>query len=343
MEHPDLAIVILNWNGKRFLEQFLPSVVAHSSPYRIVVADNASTDDSVTFVTANYPQIEIVINAENGGFAKGYNDALKKITAEFYLLLNSDVEVTAGWLEPLLQLMKQPDLAGCQPKIKAWNKRDSFEHAGASGGFVDKYFFPFCRGRILSAIEEDHGQYDYPTHIFWATGACMLIRSEVYWRAGALDERFFAHMEEIDLCWRAQRMGYRFAVAPDSVVYHVGGGTLNYLSPKKTYLNFRNSLLMIHKNYDGLLFWLLFRRMSLDGIAAIVFLFKGQFAHFWAVFKAHMSFYRLLPGSIQERKKTAEFTGKITSGKFRGSILYARYIQRIYSFEKLNQRLFRND
>lgn len=343
MTQPDLAIVILNWNGKRFLEQFLPSVVAHSAPHRIVVADNASTDDSVAFVQQTYPGIEIVINEQNGGFAKGYNDALKNVKADFYLLLNSDVEVTEGWLEPLLKMTEDPKLAGCQPKIKAWHKRDAFEHAGASGGYVDKYFFPFCRGRIFSTIEEDHGQYDYPTTIFWATGACMLIRSDVYWKAGALDERFFAHMEEIDLCWRAQRMGYHFAVAPQSVVYHVGGGTLNYLSPKKTYLNFRNSLLMIHKNYDGWLFWLLFRRMSLDGVAAIVFLFKGQFAHFWAVFTAHMSFYKLLSSSIRERKNTASFTEKITVGKFRGSILFARYIQRIHAFEKLNQRLFKND
>jgi GT2 family glycosyltransferase len=343
MAHPDLAIVILNWNGQRFLEQFLPAVIAHSAPHRVVLADNASTDDSVVFVKNHFPSVEIVVNAENGGFAKGYNDALKQVNAEFYLLLNSDVEVTEGWLEPLLEAMNDPKVAGCQPKINAFHRKEHFEHAGASGGFIDRFFFPFCRGRIFSAIESDHGQYNYPSDIFWATGACMLIRSEVYWGAGGLDERFFAHMEEIDLCWRSQRMGHRFMVIPSSTVYHVGGGTLDYLSPRKTYLNFRNSLLMIHKNYDGMLFWMLFRRMSLDGIAATVFLFKGQLPHFWAVFTAHMSFYKLIPSSRIERKKYAHLKGEISVGKYRGSILFARYIQGVKDFSKLNQRLFKND
>lgn len=343
MEHADLAIVILNWNGKKFLERFLPDVVRFSEPYRVVVADNASTDDSLAYVREHHPGVEIVVNDSNGGFAKGYNDALKKVTAEFYLLLNSDVEVTEGWLEPLMETMKDPTIAGCQPKIKSFDRRGEFEHAGACGGYVDKDYFPFCRGRIFDAIEADHGQYDYPTTVFWATGACMLIRSEVYWKADGLDERFFAHMEEIDLCWRAQRMGYQFKAIPSAVVYHVGGGTLSYLSPRKTYLNFRNSLLMIYKNYEKPLFSMLFRRLVIDGIAAISFLLRGNFSHFWAVYRAHMSFYRLLPSSRRERKKYRHLPGTATSGKYNGSVVVAKFLKKIHSFEKLNQRLLEND
>lgn len=343
MEHADLAIVILNWNGRNFLERFLPSVVACSQPYHVIVADNASTDDSVAYLEAHHPGVEVITNEVNGGFAKGYNDALKKVDAEFYVLLNSDVEVTEGWLEPLLRAMKDPNVAGCQPKIKAWDRRDEFEHAGACGGYIDRYCYPFCRGRIFDAIEKDRGQYDYETPVFWATGACMLIRSSVYWEGGALDERFFAHMEEIDLCWRAQRMGYYFKAVPSSVVYHVGGGTLSYMSPRKTYLNFRNSLLMIHKNHDGFVSWMLFRRLILDGIAACVFLAKGQLRHFLAVLRSHFSYYSLIFSSVSERRKYKHLTGKVTIGRYRGSVLYAKFIQKIGSFEKLNQRLMKND
>lgn len=340
MQNPDIAVVILNWNGKQFLEQFLPQVIAYSKPYRVVLADNASTDDSVLWVKTQFPDLEIVINSENGGFAKGYNDALKCIQADYYLLLNSDVEVTENWLEPLVETMKNEQLAGCQPKIRSYKQRDSFEHAGASGGFIDKYHYPFCRGRMMDHIEKDHGQYDFQSKIFWATGACMLIRSSVYWECGGLDERFFAHMEEIDLCWRAQRLGYEFEVDPRSVVYHVGGGTLNYLNPKKTYLNFRNSLLMIHKNQRNALFYVLFRRMLLDGLAAFVFILKGQFSHFWAVFKAHLSFYRMLPSSISIRKewKKRDLGQPVTF--YRGSILWAIYLQKVTKFSDLNQRKF---
>lgn len=343
MKHADLAIVILNWNGKKFLERFLPDVVRFSQPYRVIVADNASTDDSVAYVKAHHPDVEIVINDVNGGFAKGYNDALKRIEAEFYLLLNSDVEVTEGWLEPLVEAMNDPKTAGCQPKIRSFDRRNEFEHAGACGGYVDRFYFPFCRGRIFDAIEPDNGQYDYPTTIFWATGACMLIRSEVYWKTGGLDERFFAHMEEIDLCWRTQRMGYHFRAVPSSVVYHVGGGTLSYLSPRKSYLNFRNSLLMIYKNYEKPLFLIMLTRLFIDGIAAVTFLLRGNFRHFGAVFNAHVSFYRLLPSSIRERRKYRHLTGVATQGKYRGSVVYAKFIQKTWSFEKLNQRLLENE
>lgn len=337
---PDIAVVILNWNGKSYLEQFLPQVIAYSKPYRVVLADNASTDDSVSWTKSQFPELEIVVNSENGGFAKGYNDALKLVSADYYVLLNSDVEVTENWLEPLVETMRDEQIAGCQPKVRSFKLRDSFEHAGASGGFLDKYHYPFCRGRLIDHIEKDEGQYDFPTKIFWATGACMLIRSSVYWECGGLDERFFAHMEEIDLCWRAHRLGYEFAVNPASLVYHVGGGTLNYLNPKKTFLNFRNSLLMIHKNQRSGLLYVLFRRMLLDGLAALVFLFRGQFTHFGAVFKAHMSFYSMLSSSnrIRSEWKKRDLGSPIQF--YRGSLLWAIYIQKVKKFSDLNQRKF---
>ena len=340
MQNPDIAVVILNWNGLHFLEQFLPEVIMHSKPFRVVLADNASTDDSVSWTKEHFPELEIVVNSSNGGFAKGYNDALKQIQADYYVLLNSDVEVSENWLSPLVETMKNQEVAGCQPKVHSFKLRDTFEHAGASGGFLDKYHYPFCRGRIMDHVEKDEGQYDYPSKIFWATGACLMIRSNIYWEAGGLDERFFAHMEEIDLCWRIQRMGLHFEVNPQSVVYHVGGGTLNYMNPKKTFLNFRNSLLMIHKNQRTALTYVLFRRFCFDGLAALIFLLKGQFPHFSAVFKAHMSFYNLLPSSVKERRKWKKLDKKTPVSFYRGSILWALYIQKVTKFTDLNQRKF---
>ena len=340
MQNPDIAVVILNWNGLHFLEQFLPEVIMHSKPFRVVLADNASTDDSVSWTKEHFPELEIVVNSSNGGFAKGYNDALKQIQADYYVLLNSDVEVSENWLSPLVETMKNQEVAGCQPKVHSFKLRDTFEHAGASGGFLDKYHYPFCRGRIMVHVEKDEGQYDYPSKIFWATGACLMIRSNIYWEAGGLDERFFAHMEEIDLCWRIQRMGLHFEVNPQSVVYHVGGGTLNYMNPKKTFLNFRNSLLMIHKNQRTALTYVLFRRFCFDGLAALIFLLKGQFPHFSAVFKAHMSFYNLLPSSVKERRKWKKLDKKTPVSFYRGSILWALYIQKVTKFKDLNQRKF---
>lgn len=346
MEFSNVAIVILNWNGKVYLEQFLPTVLKYSENARIIVADNASTDDSISFLKANFPQVEIVQNEVNGGFAKGYNDALSKVRAKveakYYVLLNSDIEVTENWLKaPVEFLEKHEKVAACQPKILSYNRKTHFEHAGAAGGFIDRNFFPFCRGRILEAVEEDLGQYDFETEIFWASGACMFIRSQAYWQVNGLDEDFFAHMEEIDMCWRLKRLSWSIFAIPQSIVYHVGGGTLAYESPKKTYLNFRNSLYMITKNYEGLLIPRLFHRMALDGLAGIVFLLKGKFNHCWAVFMSHMHFYKNAALFMKKRKELKKKSSPVSKiGFYRGSILWATYFKRISVFDKLNKRLF---
>jgi GT2 family glycosyltransferase len=300
-----VAVVILNWNGKSFLEKFLPSVAAcNSSVSQIIVADNASTDDSVAFLKENYPGIKIIINKENGGFAKGYNDALKLIDAEYYILLNSDVEVTKGWIDSVIQLMdSDKNIAACQPKIKAYHNKELFEYAGAAGGFIDKFGYPFCRGRILDHIEADLGQYNDVREVFWASGACMFIRSECFHKLNGFDEDFFAHMEEIDLCWRLKNLGYKIMYCPDSTVYHVGGGTLSKTSPRKTYLNFRNNLQLICKNHPEEFFvFKLLWRMVLDGIAGGKFLLSGQFSHFIAILKAHFSFYSTFSKTMEKRK-----------------------------------------
>lgn len=337
----EVSIVILNWNGRKYLQQFLPSVIAHSGNARIILADNASTDDSVEYVKVHYPLIEIIVNESNGGFAKGYNDALKRIDSELYLLLNSDIEVTENWLEPLVEVMSDKSIAGCQPKILSHSQKDKFEHAGASGGFLDVHYYPFCRGRIFDSVESDIGQYDSVTEVFWASGAALMIRSDVFHKLGGFDESFFAHMEEIDLCWRAKKLGYTFYVAPKSVVYHVGGGTLSYFSPRKTYLNFRNSLYMIVKNHEGWLFPKLIIRMKIDGIAGIRFLTKGELKNFMAVIKAHFSMYANLSTLLHKRKQLKNTATKSTKiGSYTGSILWAYYFKGVKEFSKLNQRLF---
>ncbi len=303
-----VAVVILSWNGKKFLEQFLPSVVQHSSPQlcEVIVADNCSTDDSVAFVQANFPTVRIIQNQRNNGFAGGYNDALKHVKSPYYVLLNQDVEVTPNWVEAVIDEMERDkNIAAAQPKLRAFNQRDYFEYAGASGGYLDRNSYAFCRGRIFNEIEKDTGQYDDVKDIFWATGACMFVRSEIYWQAGALDEDFFAHQEEIDLCWRIKNMGYRIIVAPASVVYHVGGGSLPQGNPRKTYLNFRNNLMMMFKNLSGsTLVFRMFWRFVLDGVAAFHSIFKnGNFNDFGAILKAHFAFYAALPALIKKRNK----------------------------------------
>lgn len=335
-----VAVVILNWNGEKFLESFLPSVVACNTFYsRIILADNASTDNSVNFVRNNFPNVEIIQNTSNGGFAKGYNDALKQVSEEYYILLNSDVEVTPGWIDGIIQMMNDdPSIAACQPKIKAYHDKKMFEYAGAAGGFIDKYGYPFCRGRILEKTEPDEGQYNDVREIFWATGACLFIRSKCYHEVHGFDEDFFAHMEEIDLCWRLKNLGYKIMYCPTSTVYHVGGGTLNKASSKKTYLNFRNNLILLCKNHPSqYLFSKLCLRMILDGLAGLKFLLAGQFSHFIAVLKAHKSFYRVLPQTLRKRKELmSKITHYTTSAVYLHCIVMDFYIRRKRTFKEID-------
>lgn len=304
-----IAVVILNWNGVQLLEQFLPSVVKYSSEADIYVADNASTDNSISFVEANFPIVKIVKNTGNYGFAKGYNDALQHIDTELYALVNSDIEVTENWLQPIIATFeKEPETAIIQPKILDFKNKEYFEYAGAAGGFIDKYGFPYCRGRIFDTIEKDNGQYNDACEISWASGACFFIRSKVYHELQGFDADFFAHQEEIDLCWRAKNKNHQIKYNPNSVVYHVGGATLQQGNPKKTFLNFRNSLLMLVKNLPKENFYsTLFIRLSLDGLAGIHFILQGKFAHCWAILKAHFAFYALFSKTY---KKRAHFQSK---------------------------------
>ncbi|WP_395047001.1 glycosyltransferase family 2 protein [Flavobacterium sp.] len=288
-----IAVVILNWNGQKLLEQFLPSIVQYSQEATIYVADNASTDDSISFVKTHFPSIKIIKNKGNFGYAKGYNEALQEVEEDIYALVNSDIEVTENWLQAVITLFKsEPKTSIIQPKILDYKNKEYFEYAGAGGGFIDKYGFPFCRGRIFDTIEKDNGQYNDVTEIFWASGACFFIRKEVFRELNGFDADFFAHQEEIDLCWRAFNKGYIAKYCGESTVYHVGGATLNTENPKKTFLNFRNSLWMMLKNLPtSQLYTTLFLRLSLDGIAGIRFLTQGKWKHFWAVLESHFYFY----------------------------------------------------
>lgn len=301
----DLAIVILNWNGKNWLEKFLPNVSEHSENTSIYVIDNSSTDDSVRFLEQHFPHVKIVHNKENHGFAGGYNEGLKEISHEFYCLLNSDVEVTENWLTPIHNIFaSDSQIAAVQPKILDFNRRNYFEFAGAAGGFLDNLGYPYCRGRIFENIEQDHGQYNDEVEIFWASGCCFFIRSADFWAQNGFDARFFAHQEEIDLCWRLKNSGKKIFYTGKSTVYHVGGGTLNKQSPQKTFLNMRNNLSMILKNMpllSGVL--LVLFRMILDGFAGIYFGYKNGLSHFWAVIRAHFSFYGQIPQTLKLRQK----------------------------------------
>ena len=298
-----VAVVILNWNGKQLLEQFLPSVVQFSKEATVYVADNASTDDSVAFVSANFPTVSIVVNSTNTGYAGGYNEALQHIEADVYALVNSDIEVTKNWLKPIIKTFEnEPKTAIIQPKILDFKRKEYFEYAGAAGGFMDKYGYMFCRGRIFETLEKDNGQYDDNCEIFWASGACFFIRSSVYKELKGFDADFFAHQEEIDLCWRAFNKDHITKYNSKSVVYHVGGATLQQGNPRKTFLNFRNSLLMLVKNLPKKqLITIISARLILDGIAGIQFLLQGQFKHFWAILQAHFSFYSLVTKNFKKR------------------------------------------
>lgn len=335
----EIAVVILNWNGRDFLEKFLPGVVRYSPEARVIVADNGSTDTSLEYIDQHFStsEVEVISLKKNYGFAEGYNRALDIVhnryadTIKYYLLLNSDVEVTEGWLTPILNLFKEEEnTAVIQPKILSQILRERFEYAGASGGFIDSLGFPFCRGRIMSYSEQDSGQYDEIRPIFWATGAALAIRSDVWHRVGGLDSLFFAHMEEIDLCWRVKRLGYTIKVTPRSVVYHVGGGTLPPSSPRKTYLNFRNNIAMLYKNLPlGKFTAVYFVRYFTDSLQSIAYLLTGKFSFFSAVIRGHCHFWRDRRGytidkTIPKRKVSEIYKGSIIlryifcSKKFRG-------------------------
>ncbi|MHC6198906.1 glycosyltransferase family 2 protein [Elizabethkingia miricola] len=299
-----IAIAILNWNGKSWLEKFLPNVLENSQSAEVYVIDNASTDDSVAYISTCFPSVKIVINQQNHGFAGGYNEGLKQIHADIYCLLNSDVEVTPGWLDPVAALFeKSPDIAAIQPKVLDYNRKNFFEFAGAGGGLIDNLGYPYCRGRIFENIEEDKGQYNDETEIFWASGCCLFIRSEDFWKENGFDARFFAHQEEIDLCWRLKNSGRKIYYTGKSAIYHVGGGTLQKQNPRKTYLNIKNNLSMMLKNLPSDKLYLIFIRLCLDGIAGIYFMFKHGFSHTWAVIKAHFGFYAQLPGTLKLRQQ----------------------------------------
>lgn len=336
-----IAIVILNWNGASLLEKFLPSVIKNSTEDNIelFLADNNSTDDSIPLLIKKYPSVKIIELDKNYGFAEGYNRALTKVKADIFILLNSDVEVTPGWIQKCVQLFKDnPKIAAIQPKILSFEKPHLFEYAGAGGGFIDKYGYPFCRGRILNQMEPDVGQYNVATPIFWASGACMFLKAEAFEKAGGLDADFWAHMEEIDLCWRMKNLGYEVWYQPESVVFHLGGGTLSYSSPKKIYLNFRNNLWMLFKNLPKNKFKRIFlTRMVLDGVAAVKFILGFNFKEFSAVLSAHVAFYKKLPILIQKRKVVQQkIKIKDHDEIYDKSIMWKFFIQRKRKFSKLN-------
>jgi GT2 family glycosyltransferase len=329
--------VILNYNGKTFLERFLPSVKASTYAHlHIVVADNASTDDSLTFLRSAHPDVEILINKTNEGFAKGYNTALRQVKADIFVLLNSDVEVTPNWIEPIVALMvSDKSIAACQPKILDWNNRTRFEYAGAAGGWVDRYGYPFCRGRIFSHCETDHGQYDTVEPVFWASGAAMFVRAAVFHEMGGFDDFFFAHQEEIDLCWRMQLSGYRVFACPASVVYHVGGGTLPQGNPKKTFLNFRNNLIMLYKNYRAdERIWKIPYRLGLDAISAWKNLATGNSAYFIAVLKSHIAFAGWCLFHQKESIFPKTKKGK-PAGLYPGNVIWMHFLRGMHTFREI--------
>ena len=333
-----IAVVILNWNGKALLEEFLPSVTRYSRESRIYVADNASTDDSLDFLNSNYPEIGIIRNPENGGYAGGYNDALKHLEEDIFILLNSDVEVTPGWLRPILEEFRQhPETAAVQPKLLDLKRKEYFEYAGAAGGFLDMFGYPYCRGRIFDHLEKDEGQYNDRERILWASGACLAIRREDFYRAGQLDEDYFAHQEEIDLCWRLFNLDRQVIYLGTSEVYHLGGATLDSMSPKKTFYNFRNSLFSLVKNAPGRRIWLLvFARLVLDGIAGVKFFLQLRFSHTLAIVKAHFSFYSKLRRMLNKRRFLSQKKNYFQSR----SILLDYYIIGQKKFKKTNKRAF---
>lgn len=334
------AVVILNWNGRKFLERFLPSVIKYSKDdAEIIIADNASTDDSVDFMQKNYPEIRIIKNAENGGFSKGYNDALSQVDAEYYVLLNSDIEVTENWIKPIIKLMETDKRIGvCQPKLLSFSEPTKFEYAGAAGGFIDKYGYPFCRGRIFQQLEVDNGQYDDVCEVFWATGAAMFVKADLYHKYGGLDNDFFAHMEEIDFCWRLKNEGFKIMYCPHSKVYHVGGGTLPKNNSRKTYLNFRNNFYLLYKNLPSDRLLKVFTlRLLLDFVAGMKFLSEGGLKDVTAVINAHFSFYFSLRKNYMKRKGISQ---KKVSEIYNSNIVWEHYVRKKQLFSELDKDLF---
>ncbi|MFD2164299.1 glycosyltransferase family 2 protein [Paradesertivirga mongoliensis] len=334
---PKVSVVILNWNGKHYLEKFLPSVLRSGyQNLEIIVGDNASTDNSVKFLNDNYSSVRIIANKENLGFAGGYNAILSQVESDYFVLLNSDVEVTSGWIEPIIQLMEQDQsIAVTQPKLKDFNNKNCFEYAGAAGGYIDKFGYPFCRGRIFDTLEDDTGQYETSSEIFWASGAALFIRKKCWDETSGFDADFFAHMEEIDLCWRLKNRGYKIMYCPQSVVYHVGGGTLNAESPYKTYLNFRNNLAMLLKNLpSGKVFGVIFIRFWLDFIALLKFMLNGKLKHALAISKAHTAFFKDFSENRKKRQATLLKSNK--AGYYNGSIVWAYFVNKKKYFKELD-------
>lgn len=331
------AIVILNYNGKKHLQTYLPSVVEHSTGYRIIVADNGSTDDSVRYIKKKFKSVELLLNTKNLGFAGGYNWALSQVESDYYILLNSDVEVTQNWVSPLIQLLESSDsIAACQPKIRSFTDKEKFEHAGAAGGFVDKFGYPFCRGRIFDT-EIDSNQYDQKDEIFWATGACFAIKAEAFHEVGGFDDDFYAHMEEIDLCWRLKSLGRQVYYTGESTIFHLGGGTLSKSNPRKTFLNYRNNLFMLLKNLPATqLIPVIFARLCLDGISAFRHLLQGDFGNFWAIFTSHFAFYGKFFRMFGKRKIPS-----LPSKMYNGSIVFEYFLKKHRTFDKLNSEKFR--
>ncbi|GAA4310965.1 glycosyltransferase family 2 protein [Mucilaginibacter gynuensis] len=359
---PKVAVVILNWNGMKYLQQFLPSVLASTWPnLDIVMGDNASTDGSVAMVKSLYPSIKIIENADNYGFTGGYNRVLEQVEADYFILLNSDVEVQPGWIEPVIAMMEaDPQVAAAAPKIRSYAQKDSFEHAGAAGGFIDSFGYPFCRGRMFYQIEQDHGQYDQSGEVFWASGASLFIKKHCWDEAGGFDDRFFAHMEEIDLCWRLKNLGYKIMYCAESTIFHVGGGTLNTENPFKTYLNFRNNLLLLKKNLPfGRATFVIGMRFMLDLMALLRFLSEGKRKDAWAVSRAHQNFVRnlfkrspqvcrsgkphikkLADGTSHENGHAKPDNHRSLTGMFNGSIVAEFFVRKKTKFTDLPAERF---
>jgi GT2 family glycosyltransferase len=334
-----IAVVILNWNGKRHLQQFLPSVVENTRDAEVWLADNGSTDESVAFVHEHFPSVKIIELGSNLGFAGGYNKALSMLNHEYFVLLNSDVEVSPHWVEPVLRLLQRDtSIAAAQPLVLDFSRKTHFEHAGAAGGYLDRDAYPFCAGRIFNTFEENKGQYSKNHEVFWASGAALFVRASAYYECGGLDPDFFAHMEEIDLCWRMKGLGYKVFACGDSKVYHLGGGTLNKENPRKTFLNFRNNLYLILKNDFRPWFLLRFlRRLLLDGIAGGRFLLEGKPSFFLAVLRAHFSFYGNLSKTYAKRLSNRKLLRNPNpAGLFRKSILSSYFLKKQQKFSDLN-------